>query len=71
MLMIGHKPSERPAAILSFSFIKATPSGFAPWRQLPRPTTGALHCTGTVAGGFSGGYRLDICPGSAATASGL
>jgi hypothetical protein len=41
-----------PAAILSFSFKKATPSGFAPWRQLPRLTIGALHCTGTVAGGI-------------------
>ncbi|MFD2882906.1 hypothetical protein ACFS4T_07535 [Pseudomonas lini] len=35
-----------------FSFNKATPSGFAPWRQLPRLTIGALHCTGTVAGGI-------------------
>ncbi|WP_434705202.1 hypothetical protein J3P85_05950 [Pseudomonas sp. Z1-12] len=41
-----------PAANLSFSFNKATPPGFAPKRQLPLPTIGALHCTGTVAGGI-------------------
>jgi hypothetical protein len=60
MLCLGHKPLESPAAILYFSFKNATPTSFAPWRQLPRPTTGALHCTGTVAGGISGGYRKDI-----------
>jgi hypothetical protein len=52
MLQIGIYAHERPAAILSFSFKKATPSGFAPKRQLPSSTTGALHCTGTVAGGI-------------------
>ncbi|UZE25008.1 hypothetical protein LOY67_06215 [Pseudomonas sp. B21-056] len=49
-----------PAAILSFSFDKATPSDFAPKRQLPLPTTGALHCTGTVAGGIFRGDIQDI-----------
>jgi hypothetical protein len=60
MLLIGIYAHERPAAILSFSFKNATPPSFAPRRPLPRPTTGALHCTGTVAGGISGGYRKDI-----------
>ncbi|WP_434572263.1 hypothetical protein J3P96_06835 [Pseudomonas sp. R3-56] len=46
-----------PAANLSFSFNKATPPGFAPKRQLPLPTIGALHCTGTVAGGI---FRVGI-----------
>ncbi|MBL0841279.1 MULTISPECIES: hypothetical protein [Pseudomonas] len=49
-----------PAAILSFSFNKATPPDFAPKRQLPLPTTGALHCTGTVAGGIFRGDIEDI-----------
>ncbi len=40
------------AVILSFSFKKATPAEFAPLRQLPRLTIGALHCTGTVVGGI-------------------
>ncbi len=43
---------QTPAAILSFSFKKATPLSFAPRRQLPRLTIGALHCTGTVAEGL-------------------
>lgn len=45
-------PAETPAAILTFSFINATPPDFAPCRQLPRLTIGALHCTGTVAEGI-------------------
>jgi hypothetical protein len=60
MLLIELYAHDRPAAILSFSFKNATPSSFAPRRPLPRLTTGALHCTGTVAGGISGGYRKDI-----------
>ncbi|CAI8752255.1 conserved hypothetical protein [Pseudomonas chlororaphis] len=51
---------QNPAAILSFSFNKATPPDFAPWRQLPRLTIGALHCTGTVSGGIFRGYPRDI-----------
>jgi hypothetical protein len=46
--------SENPAAILSFSFNKATPHGFVPSSQLFKRTTGALHCTGTVARDISG-----------------
>jgi len=68
MLPFGVYAPDWPAAILSLSFKNATPPSFAPWRPLPSWSSGALHCTGTVAGAFSGGYRKDIWPGSAATA---
>jgi hypothetical protein len=51
---------QTPAAILSFTFNKATLAGFAPRRRLPRLTIGALHCTGTVAEGLFRGMSLSL-----------
>ena len=62
---------QRPAAILSFSFKKATPPSFAPWRQLPRLTIGALHCTGTVAEGLFRGMSQISDPVLLLSAPGL
>ncbi|WP_409297278.1 hypothetical protein, partial [Pseudomonas sp. KCJK8993] len=53
------------AANLSFSFKQATLRVFAPSSQLFKRTTGALHCTGTVARGISDGYSRNIWFGSA------
>jgi hypothetical protein len=49
----GISPKAPPQFCLFLS--KSDTPGFAPWRQLFKPTTGALHCTGTVAGAFPEG----------------
>jgi len=64
-------PRQNPAAILSFSFNKATLAGFAPRRRLPRLTIGALHCTGTVAEGLFRGNVVISDPVLLPTAPGL
>jgi hypothetical protein len=60
MLQIGIYAHERPAAILSFSFKKATPSGFAPSASFPVRQLALYTVPVQLPGAFSGGYRPDI-----------